>query len=87
MIQIIPDELKNLLQNASFQVNGDVYEQKFGAIVSNHFPNCELFWKFFVVPLTERISDYPNQLIGNIRPRNGVNQQLENIANANYTVF
>jgi len=87
MIQIAPDEFDNLLRNASFQVNGDVYEQNYGDLIAHMFPNCELFWKLFVVPLTERISGYPNPLTGNIRPRNEVNHQLENIANTYYTTF
>lgn len=79
--------LDNLLRQASFQFNGDSYEQRFGHFVVPRFPNCELFWKLFVVPLTERIAGYPNALTTNIRPRQGVEAELENIANTNYTAF
>lgn len=79
--------LDNLLRQASFRSNGDSYEQQFGGLVVPRFPNCELFWKLFVVPLTERISGYPNALTNEIRPRQGVDPELENIANTNYTTF
>lgn len=79
--------LDDLLRSASFQNNGDDYERKFGGLVVQSFPNCELFWKLFVVPFTERVSDYPNGLVFNIRPRHGVDPELENIANINYTTF
>lgn len=87
MIKVTPNVLDNLLRQASFQFNGDSYEKNFGGLVVQRFPNCELFWKLFVVPLTERISDYPNALTDQIRPRQGVDPQLEDIANTNYTTF
>ena len=78
---------ENLLQQASFQFNGDLYEHLLGNLIITNFPNCERFWKLFVLPLTERISGYPNNLTNNIRPRQGVDADLENIANTNYTTF
>ncbi len=86
-MKVAQDILNNLLLQASFASNGDSYEQKFGGLVVPRFPNCELFWKLFVVPLTTRITDYPNGLTNNIRPRQGVDAELENIANTNYTAF
>ena len=87
MMIVAQNILDNLLRHASFQSDGDSYEQQYGGLVVPRFPNCELFWKLFVVPLTERISDYPNGLTYNIRPRQGVDAELENIANTNYTTF
>lgn len=87
MIKVTRQNLDDLLQKSSFQLDGDSYEQSYGHLVVQRFPNCELFWKLFVVPLTERISDYPNALTRNIRPRNGVDQRLEDLANTNYTTF
>ncbi len=86
-MKVEPNILNALLRQASFQFNGDSYERDFGRIVVQRFPNCELFWKLFVVPLTERISNYPNELTNQIRPRHGVAPQLEDIANTNYTIF
>ncbi|MCD4677741.1 MAG: hypothetical protein K8S18_17350 [Desulfobacula sp.] len=39
------------------------------------------------MPLTDRISGYPNVLTNQIRPRQGVDPELENIANTHYTTF
>lgn len=79
--------LDKLLRASSFQLNGDINEKRFGQYVVSRFPNCELFWKLFVVPLTERLSGYPQLLTDNIRPRKGVAVDLENIANINYSIF
>jgi hypothetical protein len=87
MMNVAQNILDNLLQQASFRSNGDSYEQQFGDLVVPRFSNCELFWKLFVVPLTERITGYPNVLTNQIRPRQGVDPELESIANTNYTTF
>ena len=87
MIKVTRQNLDDLLLKSSFQKDGDSYEQKYGHLIAHRFPNCELFWKLFVVPLTERILDYPNALANNIRPRNGVDQRLEDLVNTNYTTF
>lgn len=79
--------LDNLLHQASFRLNGDSYEQEFGHVVIDRFPNSERFWQLFVVPLTRRIEGYPHTLSANIRPREGVSPELEDIANTNYTTF
>ena len=70
MMKVAQNILDNLLRQASFRFNGDSYEQNFGDLVVPRFPNCEFFWKLFVVPLTDRISGYPNALTNQIRPTN-----------------
>jgi len=77
----------SLLLRSSYNSNGDGYEINFGGLICPKFPNCELFWKLFVVPLTERITGYPNELNNNIRIRAGIEPELENIANTNYSMF
>jgi hypothetical protein len=87
MMKVAQNIIDNLLRQASFRLNGDFHEQRYGNLVVTNFPNCELFWKLFVIPLTERISNYPNALTNEIRPRERVHPQLEDIANTNYTIF
>ncbi|MFA6412500.1 MAG: hypothetical protein WCW53_07360 [Syntrophales bacterium] len=87
MIIIEQKLLDNLLRQASFQANGDTNEQIYGGLVVPKFPNCELFWKLFVVPYTERISGYPYKLENQIRARQGNDPEIEDIGNTNYTIF
>ena len=87
MINITQARFDTLLRQTSFESNGDTYEQKFGSLVTKEFPNCELFWKLFVVPFTEGISNYPKKLSSNINPRKGIDPQIEDIASTNYSAF
>jgi hypothetical protein len=87
-MNITRSSFDKLIQKSTFKIDGDGYEQNFGHIVTEQFPNCETFWKHFVIPLTERINGYPNELIHqNIRPRRGIDSQLKDIANTHYTAF
>lgn len=65
----------------SLEKHGDKYEIRYWELLKKDFPNYEVFWRQFVVPLTKRIE-------GNgIELREGVDPLLENIAMAHYTVF
>lgn len=79
--------LRKLLNQASFASNGDNYEQQFGAMVSESFPNCERFWRVFVIPLTQRIEGYPDQLATGIHFRQDVSPELQDISAAHYSAF
>jgi hypothetical protein len=86
-MQVTLDTLRQLLNTASYKANGDPYEQQFGDLLLGHFPNCERFWKMFVIPLTERMAGYPIALLNNIRFRQGMNADLEDIAAIHYSMF
>lgn len=61
--------------------HGDLYEQRFLATLSTSFPNYEIFWQRFIVPLTRRASD------GSIHLRSDIDPLLEMSAMAHYSVF
>ena len=86
-MQITLDTLRRFLDKASFKMDGDSYEQQFADLLSGRFPNCERFWKFFVVPSTERMAGYPTSLLKNVRFRQGMNADLEDIATTHYSMF
>jgi hypothetical protein len=86
-MQITLNTLRRFLDSGSFQTNGDNYEREFGRLLAGQFPNCERFWKFFVVPLTERMRGYPVALFKNIGYRQGMNHDLEDIAATHYSMF
>jgi hypothetical protein len=80
--------LKSFLSKASFAECGDTYEKKYGHHLSAHFPNCEEFWKFFVVPMTRRMDGFPNKPLNNINLRKSIaSEEIEDIANAHYSMF
>lgn len=78
------------LDKFNLESHGDYWERELGALVSGHFPAYEIFWRRYVVPLTNRID--PDILFSQdinkwIRIRNGVRKELEQMAMRNYSVF
>jgi hypothetical protein len=60
---------------------GDYYEKRYWDFLKNNFPNYEIFWRDFIVPLTNRSKGLGVEL------QKETNSLLENIAMAHYTVF
>ena len=85
--QIALGSLHQFLDKATYKTDGDSYEKKFGDLLSAQFPNCERYWKLFVVPLTKRMIGYPTTLDKNIRLREEMSPNLEDIANTHYSMF
>lgn len=86
-VQVNLNALRQLLEDASYKANGDGHEQPFGELLSRQFPNCERFWKLFVIPLTQRIAGYPSTLLNKIEFRHEMSADLEDFANTNYSLF
>lgn len=61
--------------------SGEYYESKYWKFLKSDFPNYEIFWCNFIVPLTKRAEGLGIGLQKEIDPL------LENIAMAHYTVF
>ena len=86
-MKINPRDLSRFLEQASFQSSGDMYEQNYGHYLSERFPNCQRFWRVFIVPLTRRMDGYPNEFTSNIKFRQSIAPKLEDIASAHYSMF
>jgi hypothetical protein len=87
-MQVNPTNFGDYLSRARFDNCGDKYERPFGHYLAGTFPNCERFWRVFVVPMTKRILEYPDALdCEEIRPRQSVAEVLEDIAAAHYSMF
>jgi len=74
------------LDQYSFKEHGDFYEQSFGNRITEYFPNCELFWRYFVVPSTNRIVDYP-YMVEDRRIQDFISSEIEEITIAHYSMF
>jgi hypothetical protein len=81
-MEINKNHLNSILDRQSYQDSGDSNEKTHYHCLINEFPNSENFWKYFVVPLTERINSNPT-----IRKRDGVTNDIYRIATLNYTIF
>jgi hypothetical protein len=82
-----PATLPQYLQYTTHKEHGDRFEREYGHFLMDNFPNCEVFWKKFVVPFTKRIEGYPNQIIQSTEVRQGIDSRIEDIANSHYSMF
>jgi hypothetical protein len=73
------------LNQLTFSNCGDDLERAYHERLNHHCPNIEVFWREFVVPLTNRIA--PAGQNSEIRFREGVDPLLQYIAAANYSLF
>ena len=65
----------------ALEKDGDKYEVRYWGSLKRKFPNYEVFWARFIVPLTGRAEGR------GIGLREGIDPLLETIAMAHYTVF
>lgn len=63
-------------------VDGDTFEKAYWPYLKDSFPNYEVFWSLFIVPLTRRIIDRKD-----IRFKEGIDPLLEEILMTHYTIF
>lgn len=62
--------------------DGDLFEKAYWPYLKDSFPNYEIFWSLFVVPLTGRIVDRKNIVF-----REEIDPLLEEVSMAHYTIF
>lgn len=86
-MKINPNKLPDYLQRISYKEHGDYFEREYGHFLSNCFPNCEQFWKVFVVPFTERMNEHPNSVAQRLNTRTGIDPKIEDLAGTNYSMF
>ena len=76
------------LEKYSLYLHGDGYERRWWDLLSNDFPEYEIFWRAILVPLTNRVDQ--TILISDQRWigfRLGIPEQLQRLAMTHYSVF
>jgi len=76
------------LDQFTLKNHGDHWEQEWSPLIQAAFPAYEVFWRRYIVPLTNRIDpkiSHSNPLW--IRPRPGVSDALESMTMSHYSVF
>lgn len=85
VISLDESALQKESNRLTFSNCGDDLERAYHERLNHYCPNIEVFWREFVVPLTNRIA--PNSQNNEIRFREGVDPFLQYIAAANYSLF
>jgi hypothetical protein len=86
-MKVVSATFQEYLKQINFKEHGDRFEQVYGDYLLGSFPNCERFWKVFVVPFTERINGYPDKIILSTNIRSSIEPEIEDIANMHYSMF
>lgn len=84
-LKINEQRLRDSLSNITFAQHGDKYEQKYGHYLKDTFPNCEVFWRNVVVPMTLRVELRADQ--SPIDPRTSIDPRIEELSGLHYTLF
>lgn len=80
-------KIKDIISKTHFANDGDSYERLYWTFFKERFPNCETFWSYFVVPFTKRIELEIKDPNGRIRPREGISEDVKDIASFHYSMF
>ena len=80
--QITSKQLEDIISKTYFVNKGDRYEIEYGSFIDEKFPHCETFWRYFVVPFTERI-----EIKNSISPRLNISEDIKDIAAFHYSMF
>jgi predicted transcriptional regulator len=76
------------LEKFNLDDHGDHHENQRWSVVKTRFPNYEIFWRRFIVPLTNRIDPAISQGdVRWIRLRPIVPEQFEKLAVCHYSIF
>jgi len=79
--------MQQIISATHFANEGDVIERAQWTLIKERFPNCEVFWKIFVVLSTRRIETEPVDINERIRHRDGVSADIKGIAAFHYSMF
>lgn len=86
--KIALSKLRRLISKTHFANDGDGAERVYWVYLKERFPNCETFWRYFVVPSTKRIElevSEPNER--RIQHREGIFEHIKDITSFHYSMF
>jgi len=80
-------KIKDIISKTHFANDGDSYERLYWTFLKERFPNCETFWRYFIVPFTKRIEFEIKDPNEKIRPREGISEDIKNVVSFHYSMF
>jgi predicted DNA-binding protein YlxM (UPF0122 family) len=81
------NSLKSITSNFSYKSNGDFHEIQSGHLITDLFPNSEIFWKSFITPLTNRVDPSFTNHDDKIRTRLNISTDIVDLSIIHYSVF
>lgn len=86
-LKIALEKINDIVSNSSYANEGDSYERRYSELFKDEFPNTEIFWKYFVVPSTNRIDKLITNPEERIRHREGISNDIKDLGALHYSMF
>jgi hypothetical protein len=80
-------QIRAIILKSYFSNEGDVNERIYWPLLGQKFPNCELFWRLFVIPFTKRIESEVTDPNERIREREGISPDVFGMGLTHYSMF
>ena len=75
------------IKKTYFANDGDYYEKSYWPLLKDRFPNCEDYWRHFVVPITKRMEANVTDQRQRTLPREHVSEDILDLASLHYSMF
>lgn len=75
------------IKKTYFANDGDYYEKSYWPLLKDRFPNCEDYWRHFVVPITKRMEANVTDQRRRTLPREHVSEDILDLASLHYSMF
>ena len=75
------------IKKTYFANDGDYYEKSYWPLLKDRFPNCEDYWRHFVVPITKRMEANVTDQRKRTLPREHVSEDILDLASLHYSMF
>ena len=76
-----------IIKKTYFANDGDYYEKSYWPLLKDRFPNCEDYWRHFVVPITRRMEANVTDQRKRTLPREHVSDDILDLASLHYSMF
>ena len=75
------------IKKTYFANDGDYYEKSYWPLLKDRFPNCEDYWRHFVVPITRRMEANVADQRQRTLPREHISEDILDMASLHYSMF
>ena len=85
--RVILSEVEKIISKTYFHNDGDVSEQQWWTFFKERFPNCETFWRYFIVPFTKRVDPQGKSSENRIYAREDVSDDIKTMGTLHYSML
>jgi hypothetical protein len=85
--KVILSDVEKIISKTYFHNNGDASEQQWWPFFKERFPNCETFWRYFIVPFTKRVDPQCNSSESRIYAREDVSDDIKTMGTLHYSML